>query len=346
MPRSRYQLVCGMALLLFLTVTCGVSWAQSTSGSSPNAAITSLRSPKTILLAQASARESLPLGPTAPQSPTNPTAPASPRGIAPKEQSTSKDPFKQLIQQLAQKDKQAQDEQDKVRASAHAVSQNSESKPLPVYKPAQSTLTQNEIRDKELLLANPSERKALGTPGQALVPDTADPNEDKTLGTYSTTGNWILNTITALGVVIGLILLMRLGINKATGRSLIGGRNGAVTVLSRTSISPRNQVMLLRMGHRILVVSEGSNGMNTLADVVDPDEVAQLLATVSANQPGSITQSFNQLLNRAGSEMDDPKNFVQEHGGDEDEHAIDRTRDELSSLLSKIKSMSNKGGPQ
>ena len=85
--------------------------------------------------------------------------------------------------------------------------------------------------------------------------------------------------------------------------------------------------------------------MSTLADVVDPDEVAQLLATVSSSQPGSLSQSFNQLLNRAGSEMDNPKSYLQEHGGDEDEHTIDRTRNELSSLLSKIKSMSNKGGP-
>lgn len=339
MPRSRSNLVRLPALLWCLTVTVGVSWAQTTSHLALASNDPNLQTPRTTLLAQASATESRPLGPTPPQKPANPANPQSPS-----QPNTGKtvDPLVEAISRLANEDKRREDERATQRQVAtDATTGGNESKPLPVYLPTDNKPTENEVRSKEMLLANPSERKPLGTPGQGLVPDTTNPQSENTpLGTFSDSGSWVLNTITALGVVIGLIILMRLGMNKLSGRAVLGGRSGVVEVLTRTSISPRNQVMLLRLGQRILVVSEGANGVQTLANLDDPDEVASLLTTISASKPGSITQSFNQLLNRADTEMDNPVGFAKEHGGDEDEHMIDKTRNELSSLLSRIRSMS------
>jgi flagellar biogenesis protein FliO len=292
-------------------------------------------------LAQVSDTESRPLAPTPPQNPALPQNPQAPGTTTTAKSSAQTDPLKELARRLSA---DAAQEENRLATERRAAAGNTESKPLPTYQPPEDKPTENEIRSKQLLLSHPSESKPLGTSGQGLVPDNADPkNEEAPLGSYSNTGSWVLNTVTALGVVIGLILIMRMVMNKLTGRSVIGGRSGIVEVLSRTSISPRNQVMLLRLGQRIIVVSEGPTGMRTLANVDDPDEVANLLSTVSSTRPGSITQNFNQLLNRAGTEMDDPAAYVQEHGGDDDEHMVDRARNELSSLLSKVKSMS-KGG--
>jgi flagellar biogenesis protein FliO len=275
--------------------------------------------------------------PTTPTNPTNPTSPTAP--------STSKpqtDPLLELAQRM--RDEATRQEQDRATKRSAAASAENESKPLPVYRPADAQPTENEVRSREMLMANPNERKSLGTPNQGLVPDS-DPNEAEPLGSFSDTGSWILNTVTALGVVIALIFAMRMGMNKLSGRPVMGGRSGVVEILSRTSLSPRNQVMLLRLGQRIIVVSEGPAGVRTLANLDDPDEVAGLLTTITASKPGSITQSFNQLLNRADTEMDNPQGFAKEHGGDDDEHLMDKTRNELSNLLSRIRTMSgSKGG--
>ncbi|MFG0249589.1 MAG: FliO/MopB family protein [Phycisphaeraceae bacterium JB051] len=292
-------------------------------------------------MAQASDTESRPLMPTVPKQPTNPTSPTAPATSNSPTKSNA-DPLVELAQRM--RDEAARKEQELNAQRQANQSASNESKPLPMYKPADAQPTENEVRSRELLMANPNERKPLGAPGEGLVPDS-NPNEEEPLGSFSDTGSWILNTITALGVVIALIFAMRMGMNKLSGRPVMGGRSGIVEVLSRTSLSPRNQVMLLRLGQRIIVVSEGPAGVRTLANVDDPDEVAGLLTTISASKPGSISQSFNQLLNRADTEMDNPSGFTREHGGDDDEHMIDKTRNELSSLLSRIRAMSGgKGG--
>lgn len=333
MPRSRLNLVRFVALLWCLIATVNITWAQSTSDSHSSAASSTNPTRTTLLLAQVSDTESKTLAPTPP---TNPKAPS-----APSQDKADADPLKELARRLSAEAAQKDDQQTASRTASSST--NTESKPLPLYAPSDSKPTENEARSKELLLANPSERQPLGTPGQGLVPDSDPANESKQLGEFSNNGSWVLNTITALGVVIGLIIAMRLAMNKLSGRAVMGGRTGIVEVLSRTSISPRNQVMLLRLGQRIIVVSEGPTGVRTLANLDDPDEVANLLTSISASRPGSITQSFNQLLNRAGTEMDNPSSFTAEHGADEDEHLIDKTRNELSNLLSRIRSMS-KGG--
>ncbi|MAX25502.1 MAG: hypothetical protein CMJ19_13460 [Phycisphaeraceae bacterium] len=348
MPRSRLNLVRSLALLWCLIATAGVTWAQTTSNASSSSHSQTHHSTQnttqsstgwTTLLAQASDTESRPLVPTVPKQPNNPQSPTAPSTTSTK---TNADPLLELAQRM--RDEAARNEQERNAQRQAKQSANNESKPLPVYKPADAQPTENEVRSRELLMANPNERKPLGAPGEGLVPDS-NPNEDEPLGSFSDTGSWILNTVTALGVVIGLIFAMRMGMNKLSGRPVMGGRSGIVEVLSRTSLSPRNQVMLLRLGQRIIVVSEGPAGVRTLANVDDPDEVAGLLTSISASKPGSISQSFNQLLNRADTEMDNPSGFAREHGGDDDEHMIDKTRNELSSLLSRIRAMSGgKGG--
>jgi len=339
MLRSRFYLVGVVTLLWIVTVSSTITWAQSGSPADAISSQLDLRSPRTTLLAQVSDTESRPLS-----SPSRAQTSHSSQNnsVTPKEPVVNQDPLKRLAERLSA---QAVEDQKKIDATSKATqSRRLDSKPIPMYKPAPSTPTDNEVRSKELLLSHPSEHKPLGKPGQSGVPERSTlSSEDTPLGSDSDGSAWMLKTVTSLGVVIGLILIMRMVINKLSGRPAIGSRSGIVEVLSRTSISPRNQVLLLRLGQRIIVVSEGPAGVRTLADLDDPDEVSQLLATVSASRPGSITQSFNQLLNRAGSEMDNPRSFAQDHGTDEDEHAVDRTRNELSGLLSKIKSM-NKGG--
>src|SRR5690606_38166243 len=110
-----------------------------------------------------------------------------------------------------------------------------------------------------------------------------DEKASASTSTSFTDKGWILKTVTALGVVLGLIYLLRYLWIKLTGQVPASSHTAVVEVLSRTTIAPRNHVLLMRLGQRILVVSDSGSGMNTLANIDDPQEVASLLANVTAS---------------------------------------------------------------
>lgn len=173
-------------------------------------------------------------------------------------------------------------------------------------------------------------------------------------------GSWLLNTMAALGVVIALVLAIRWGYTKLTGRPATMGGSRAVEALSRTAIAPKNHVVLLRVGRRVLVCNDSAHGMRTLAEVDDPEEVAELLESVTASRPNSSTGSFNALLARFHNpgpsvttrdtvDFDEDLAFADE-GRDRAENDVDRTRDQLSQLLSRVRSagasaLGKGGGP-
>ena len=113
---------------------------------------------------------------------------------------------------------------------------------------------------------------------------------------------WLLNTLAALGAVIGLMLVLRAIVMRAVGKSAATSRSPAIEVLARSVVAPRSNVLLLRVGRRILVVGETASGLRTLSDVSDPEEVASLLTLLEAAKPNSVTQTFAQALGQLNSE--------------------------------------------
>lgn len=153
--------------------------------------------------------------------------------------------------------------------------------------------------------------------------------------------SWFMKTLTALGVVIGLALFIRWGYVRMGGK-VAAGSSPVVEVLSRTTVAPRSHVMLLRVGGRVLVVSDSSSGMRTLASLEDAQEVADILGAVSATKPNSITRGFGQLLNRFNDDHD-------QQPGDLDATGLPMQADDtpssnVSSLLSRVKTMGRQGG--
>ncbi|MEM9915318.1 MAG: flagellar biosynthetic protein FliO [Planctomycetota bacterium] len=155
-------------------------------------------------------------------------------------------------------------------------------------------------------------------------------------------GGWALSTLAALGIVIGLIFAARWLYTKMGG-AVVAKPSPVVEVLSRTPVAPKNHVLLLRVGQRVLVVGDSSSGLNTLADVDDPEEVASLLQSVSSHSDRSVTKSFNALVSRFNGDYDGQTRVALE-GGDTSEIYTDRTRNSLSGLTSKLRTLGSKGG--
>lgn len=156
------------------------------------------------------------------------------------------------------------------------------------------------------------------------------------------TGGWALSTLAALGVVIGLIFAARWAYTKMGG-TVVARSSPVVEVLARTPVAPKNHVLLLRIGQRVLVVGDSSSGLRTLADLDDPEEVASLLQSVTADGERSVTKSFNALVSRFNTDYDGSDRRADE-GADSGEVHRDRTRDSLSGLTSRLRSLGGKGG--
>ncbi len=139
------------------------------------------------------------------------------------------------------------------------------------------------------------------------------------------------------------------------GGQVIARSSPVVEVLSRTPVAPKNHVLLLRVGQRVLVVGDSGGGLRTLANLDDPEEVASVLQAVTAQGDASVSRSFNSLVSRfqqapETAAADDPlagpgamPRFVEE-GGDTQEFSLDRTRDALSGLASRLRSLSEPRG--
>ena len=181
-------------------------------------------------------------------------------------------------------------------------------------------------------------RVPIGGPAVVGSPSTLGANSQKT-----SIGSWIRKTAGALGVVIALILLLRWIWARVTGHVPAATRSAVVEILSRTTIASRNHVLLLRIGGRIIVVNDSSAGMRTLANIDEPEEVASLLATVTANQTGSITQGFSQILHRFNSSYIDD-DCDQDAGYDGSEFRVDRDDNQLTRLLTKVRTFGTPKG--
>ena len=175
--------------------------------------------------------------------------------------------------------------------------------------------------------------------GRSLATTVVEPRSLRRLATGNVLDQrpWILSTLTSLGIVISLVIGMRWAWSKMGGR-IVTRKNSAVEVLARSAVAPRNHILLVRVGGRILILSDSSAGLRTLADVVDPEEVASILQSVTAHSDQSISRGFSQLLGRFNKEYDLDQKLDLE-GGDEAEHRFDRARNSVSSLRARIQSL-------
>ena len=117
------------------------------------------------------------------------------------------------------------------------------------------------------------------------------------------------------------------------GRRMLAS-SGAIEVLSRTSLSGKQSLVLVRMGRRLLLLGVTGDEMNTLCVVEDPDQVATLVGEAAGGQPGSMTQMFARAFAEE-SQAYDP-NLIDE----EEEKA--EAREPVRSLLDKVRHLSSR----
>lgn len=143
----------------------------------------------------------------------------------------------------------------------------------------------------------------------------------------------------ALGIVIALIFLLRWAARfffpSVAGRS----PSRIVEVLARSVLTPKQQVMLVRVGRRLILVGDSGAQMTTLCEIADPDEVASLVGQLR-DEKMSAAPGFGSLFARFTRRFDPPEQQdVRPLEDAEDATPVASARSELDGLRDRVRQL-------
>jgi len=149
----------------------------------------------------------------------------------------------------------------------------------------------------------PAARQRAGDPaGRTLRPRSPGDMDAKRLGKSGPDAGAWLRTLGALGVVVALIFVVRLVLKRLGRRPDVAARGEAMEVVARAPLGSRQQLALVRLGRRLVLVGTGPGGMSCLAEVTDADEVAELLTEARSKHGGGFAGVFAKYAGQTSAE--------------------------------------------
>lgn len=114
----------------------------------------------------------------------------------------------------------------------------------------------------------------------------------------------VTRVLMALGIVVGLAVAGRFLVRWLFPAVAAARSSSAVRVLSRSVIAPKQQLLLVQVGRRVIVVGDSGAQLSPLAQIDEPDEVAGLLAQLESEKRPSA-RAFGSLFGRAQEKFDE-----------------------------------------
>jgi flagellar biosynthetic protein FliO len=150
---------------------------------------------------------------------------------------------------------------------------------------------------------------------------------------------WYRTGIGALAVVLALVA----GAYWVVRRWMPSARTvdaGAMKLVGRTGLTPKQSLALVQVGRRYVVVGVSPDRLDSLCEICDPDEVAELGLRIGSQRTGAADE-FNALLAGEASDYPDaspPDSDLRER---ESSHRAG-TPGALKDLLSKLRTLQPK----
>lgn len=151
--------------------------------------------------------------------------------------------------------------------------------------------------------------------------------------TAAKAGPSVTRVIVSLGAVAILIVSLGWVYRRMLSAQQNKGGGAAVSLVSRSLLTPKHQVLVLRAGSRVLVVGDSGHGMNLLCEISEPAEVAALLGE---NVP--LEDDYTPLPDEQGEPFEEPPQIEVAHG--EVRSLIERVR----GLAGQMNSPASEGG--
>lgn len=135
-----------------------------------------------------------------------------------------------------------------------------------------------------------------GQSARRLPPPSRPGERENSLSRVPTAGSALSTVAGSLVVVVGAFLLVAWITQRAAPHRMAPLPSEVVECLGRAPLTGRQQVQLLRLGKKLVLVAVTATEARTLSEVTDPLEVDRLSGLCQQNRPESITASFRQVL--------------------------------------------------
>lgn len=200
--------------------------------------------------------------------------------------------------------------------------------------PAQTTRPD---RATESSFDNQPIRRDAAATREPTVATTAQAQFDSAAGESALRGLEPARVLLALGVVIALIFAMRWIAKRFFPAAAAGKSAGLVRVLARTPLNPRQQVVLLQVGRRVIVVADSGTGLSALAQIKDEDEVASILGQLNMDSVSISAGRFGNIFGKAKEQFVEPES--DESDAAPSDLGLAAARGELSGLIEKVRGL-------
>ena len=159
-------------------------------------------------------------------------------------------------------------------------------------KPTQATAQNSSIDSAQNSKSASQEPRALKPPSKS----DANAESKRSSGTVQ----MFISVVSSLLIVVGLLLGAAWCYRKAAPNASGTLPKQVIQILGRTPLAPRQQLVLLRFGPKLLLVSNLQGEVRTISEIVDPLEVDRVAGMCESSQPGSISDSFRSVLHNIG----------------------------------------------
>ncbi len=153
----------------------------------------------------------------------------------------------------------------------------------------------------------PQESAALGSPREGFDPRSGenadDDSRDSSAASFDPRKSDVIQVIGALAIVLSLLFVTRFLLTRASKGMGGGGRpSGVVEILARYPVARGQQLLLIKLARRVLLVHQNGTAMTTLSEITEANEVAVLLGRVEAGSAKKDAPRFKAIFNKFANE--------------------------------------------
>ncbi|MBN1852909.1 MAG: flagellar biosynthetic protein FliO [Pirellulales bacterium] len=111
-----------------------------------------------------------------------------------------------------------------------------------------------------------------------------------------TGGRSLATMLGGLAVAIGAFFLLAWAIRHGMPKAVARLPNDVIEVLGHSTLTAKQSVHLVRLGHKLLLVSVSAAGAETLSEITDPDEVTRLISLCDHPGRNKSQKAFQQVM--------------------------------------------------
>jgi flagellar protein FliO/FliZ len=137
------------------------------------------------------------------------------------------------------------------------------------------------------------------SPGQSPKP-LANPAANTVVNSTATPRSFdsLVTVAASLGIVLGLFFVIMWCLRRGMPKAIRPLPAEVVEILGRTPLAGRQQMHLIRLGSKLVLVAVSPQGVDTISEITNPAEADRLAGYCETTRSASATASFRGLLDR------------------------------------------------